>query len=137
MKIQKMSLIILVSIITFGFGTLLNVASSNAARKAPEGEITIEGKKPAKFNHQKHFDLGLTCVKCHHDGEHKPLSEADIAGSDSDLSCGSCHNKDFANEKLNSKKLAFHARCKDCHKAGVGDKKGPTKCTGCHPKKKK
>ncbi|MDX1776004.1 MAG: cytochrome c3 family protein [Desulfobulbales bacterium] len=105
--------------------------------QAPAAEIIITGeKKSAKFSHPVHIKLELSCGTCHHDQEHQPLSDKDIAGLENgkQLRCASCHNKDFANEKLQTQKAAFHARCKDCHKEGVDGKKGPTKCTGCHVK---
>jgi hypothetical protein len=106
---------------------------------APKGTITIDGKKPVNFNHQTHLDLGVTCGQCHHDGAHQPRTAEDIAGlSDAGkLSCVSCHNNDFDNPKLRERKDIFHARCKECHKAGVNGKQGPTSCTACHIKQKK
>lgn len=113
-------------------------AGEGEGLKAPQEEITIEGKKPARFNHQTHLAINISCGQCHHDTEHQPLSETDIAAlmNGKQLQCGSCHNETFANEQLNSKKLIFHARCKECHKNGFNDKQGPTKCTACHVKKK-
>jgi len=104
---------------------------------APAEEIIIKGeKKSARFSHTVHVDLGLTCGQCHHDSEHQPLTDEDIAAiSDSQqLQCVSCHNNDFANPELQSIKDAFHARCKECHKQGIDGKKGPTKCSDCHVK---
>ena len=105
--------------------------------QAPETDIIIEGeKKSAKFSHPVHLKLEISCGKCHHGKEHQPLSDKDIAAMENNkqLRCVSCHNKDFADAKLQTPKAAFHARCKECHKQGVGSKKGPTKCTGCHVK---
>ena len=105
----------------------------------PEGEITIDGKKPARFDHQTHLKMKLDCGQCHHDAKHQPRDEAAIAAmANSDkLRCASCHNETFTNAKLQKPKQIFHARCRDCHKKGVGDKKGPTKCKGCHISAKK
>lgn len=102
--------------------------------KAPSTEITIDGKKPARFNHQTHLKLGVDCGQCHHDAKHQPLSEAGIAamGSGEQLRCVNCHNDKFSNDKLRKTKDIFHARCRDCHKAGVDGKKGPGKCNSCH-----
>lgn len=115
----------------------LAAASEGKGLKAPQEEITIEGKKPARFNHQTHLAINISCDQCHHDAAHQPLSETDIAAlmNEKQLQCASCHNENFANEKLNSKKLVFHARCKECHKNGFNGKQGPTKCTACHLKK--
>lgn len=100
----------------------------------PGTAITIEGKKPARFDHATHLKLGVDCGQCHHDANHQPLSEAGIAamGSGEQLRCVTCHNGKFSNKKLQKPKQVFHARCRDCHKAGVAGKKGPTKCNGCH-----
>jgi len=105
--------------------------------KAPETEIIIEGeKKSAKFSHPVHLNLGVACGQCHHDSQHQPLTDTDIAVMENgqQLSCANCHNKDFSDPKLQTPKAAFHARCKECHKQGVDGKTGPTKCTGCHVK---
>lgn len=105
----------------------------------PEKELTIEGKKPAKFKHTTHMKLELKCGTCHHNAKHEPLTAEAIAGfpDGKKLQCINCHNKDFSNPKLQKKKDVFHARCKTCHKSGIDGKKGPTKCSACHPRKKK
>ncbi len=110
------------------------VTVSAAGVKAPGGEITIDGKKPARFSHQTHLKLGVECGQCHHDAKHQPLSEAGI-GAMADggkLRCVNCHNEKFGNEKLRAAKDIFHARCRDCHKTGVAGKQGPSKCNSCH-----
>ncbi len=119
-----------------GLGTLSATAGGNM--QAPEKEITISGKKPVKFSHNKHLELGLDCGTCHHNAAHEPLSADAIAAlpSTDQLHCATCHNQDFANAKLQKRKDVFHARCKECHKEGVNGKKGPTKCSACHAKKK-
>jgi len=107
--------------------------------KAPEDELVIEGKKPARFAHKVHLGLGLECGVCHHDREHKPLNADSIAtlGDPSGLICISCHNSGHPDNKLQKAKDVFHARCQKCHKEGYEGKNGPTKCTGCHIKTKK
>lgn len=105
---------------------------------APQGDITIDGKKPVPFSHSKHTGLGISCGECHHDAQHNPLAESEITGKDkSELQCTSCHNKSFANDKLQKPKDIFHANCKECHKQGFEGKKGPTKCSDCHTKKRR
>jgi hypothetical protein len=132
--------------ITVGCATALtamvatNTTSSAQAvgLTAPTKQITIQGKKPARFNHTTHTAIGLECTTCHHDQKHQPRSAEDIAGlTPEDLRCANCHNKDFENKKLRKPMKIFHARCKTCHKNGYNDKKGPTKCSGCHIKSKK
>lgn len=115
------------------FGTSL--AAEEQGTGAPGEEIIIKGeKKSARFSHAVHLDLGVSCGQCHHNSEHQPLTDKDIAAMENSqqLRCANCHNKDFAEPKLQSIKDAYHRRCKECHKQGVGDKKGPTKCTDCH-----
>ena len=122
----------------FNLRTGMVTAGESGGLQTPAEEIIIGDKKPAKFDHKKHLELTITCGQCHHDSEHQPLTAETIAAMENGrkLACQSCHNADFANPKLNSKKLVFHANCKGCHKSGINDKKGPTKCTGCHIKKK-
>ncbi len=116
------------------------VQLSNAAEglKAPAEKIVIKGKKPARFNHSIHIEMGLNCARCHHDGDHKPLTAEAIGvlPNADQLKCVNCHNSKFANKKLRKLKTIFHARCRDCHKEGYNGKKGPTKCNSCHVKKK-
>ena len=137
MKIRWITGMVFFAVAVTGF--IGHYAPANAKTKMPKKEITIEGKKPAKFNHKTHMKLKLTCGACHHNAKHEPLSaEAieDFPGGEK-LLCATCHNKDFANPKLQKKKDVFHARCKTCHKTGIDGKKGPTKCSACHPKKKR
>jgi hypothetical protein len=114
------------------------VTTHAAGLKAPENEIILEGeKKSARFSHPVHLDIGLDCVACHHNSDKQPLTADDIAAMENgqQLRCANCHNKDFANPKLQTFKAVAHARCKTCHKQGVDGKAGPTKCSGCHVKK--
>lgn len=116
----------------------ISVGAEATGLKAPEAEIIIAGeKKSARFSHPVHLNIGVDCGQCHHDSDHQPLTDKNIEAMDTgeQLLCASCHNKDFANPKLQTPKAAFHARCKECHKQGVDGKQGPTKCTGCHVKK--
>jgi len=107
--------------------------------KAPAGAITIEGKKPVNFDHQSHLKLGVTCGQCHHDAKHQPRTAEAIGAlaSGAELQCAGCHNEKFAKPELRERKDFFHARCKECHKAGVNGKQGPTNCAGCHGGAKK
>ena len=117
----------------------ITTATAAEPLTAPQKAITIAGKKPVKFNHQTHLDLGVTCGQCHHDAAHQPRTAEDIAALSGaeELSCASCHNDTFANQELRQRKDIFHARCKECHAAGFNGKQGPTKCTDCHSKQKK
>ncbi len=124
--------------LTLGFGSHIETEAMAGQLSAPTEEITIQGKKPARFNHATHNALGLSCGSCHHDAKHQPRTAEDIAAVDKadELKCMSCHNKEFPVKKLQKAKNVFHARCKDCHKKGVEGKKGPSKCTACHIKSK-
>lgn len=123
--------------LTLGFGTLSAMAEGTL--KAPETELTIEGKKPAHFSHPTHLKLGMACGTCHHDGEHKPLTAEAIAilPDAKSLTCISCHNSTFVKPDLQKQKDVFHARCKECHKSGYEGKTGPSSCVDCHIKKAK
>lgn len=129
--------------IVFGAVILLGLNSlavqAEAKTAAPEDEITIQGKKPARFNHQTHVGMGLSCAVCHHDKEHNPLSAEAIGAMPdaSPLRCVSCHNSEFPKQELQKAKDVFHARCKTCHQEGYQGKNGPKKCGDCHIKKKK
>lgn len=134
---KKIWWIIFLSISTTWLFAGLSFGAEAAGLQAPETEIIIEGKKKsARFSHSVHLEIGVECGQCHHTNDHQPLTEKDIASMDNNLQlrCASCHNKDFADPKLQTQKAVFHARCKECHKQGVDGKKGPTKCTGCHVK---
>lgn len=109
------------------------------AANVPAKEITLQGKKPARFNHIPHTSLGIKCGTCHHDQQHKPLTaEAMAAVTDpAILRCLSCHNDRQPKQELRQAKDIFHARCKTCHQTGYEGKKGPVTCTGCHLKSDK
>lgn len=126
-------------VVTIGLVLGIGAVQANEPIKAPSEPITITGKKPVQFKHTTHLALGIACAACHHDEQHAPRTAENIAGmTDSTaLQCASCHNSDFANPELQKRKTIFHNNCKTCHKTGVNDKKGPTKCSGCHTKKKK
>ncbi len=111
-------------------------AGVTVASDAGPADITMKSakaKKPATFPHKKHQDM-FKCDQCHHSddaGKKGPY----MAGKEA--KCASCHNKEMGNAKLNNLKKAGHALCKKCHtKSKKEGKKAPTKCTGCHPKKK-
>ena len=95
-----------------------------------------------EFTHEKHIkDYKINCGECHHNDKGEPLTKLKM-GDDVKL-CSTCHKgvKKPKGEKLSKKekivkyyKDAVHANCIGCHKK---EKKGPTKCKECHPKKKK
>ncbi|MBU0730431.1 MAG: cytochrome c family protein [Proteobacteria bacterium] len=100
----------------------------------PEGELTLEGKKSARFGHEIHEKTGIQCAQCHHDKAHKGRTQEEIAAMEdtSQLQCLACHNQLFENENLKVRKAIFHAKCKECHKNGFEGKNGPVNCKGCH-----
>ena len=135
MKRIWLSALVVLSAVTLFAG--MSFGAEEQGLKAPDSEIIITGeKKSARFSHPVHLNLGVACGQCHHDSQHQPLTDTDIAAMENgqQLSCANCHNKDFSDPKLQTPKDAFHARCKECHKQGVDGKTGPTKCTGCHVK---
>jgi hypothetical protein len=135
---KKMWLMVLLAVSATWLCAGLSVGTVAAGIKAPEAEIIIEGeKKKSRFSHPVHQNIGVDCGQCHHGSDHQPLTDKDIEAMDASqqLRCASCHNKDFANPKLQIPKIVFHANCKECHKQGIDGKTGPTKCTGCHVKK--
>lgn len=111
--------------------------SENETPGYPKEEMVIEGKKPARFDHVKHLENGLSCGTCHHNKDHEEMAGEDIASMENtgQLQCVGCHNESFSNAKLNKAMSVFHAQCKECHKKGMDGKKGPTTCDGCHIKK--
>ncbi len=103
------------------------VAGIAVAGEGPE-VITLKAKKgDVTFNHHKH-QAKIKCGECHHGPNHSEYK----AGMKIET-CDKCHNKDFANKKLNSVMKAMHKNCKDCHK-GHKAEGAPTKCSGCHKK---
>jgi len=137
MLMKRIGLLVLVGLSVACLSAGISFAAAEQNMQAPEAEIIIKGeKKSARFSHPVHLQLGVSCGQCHHNSQHQPLTDKDIAVLENadQLRCATCHNEDFSNPKLQSPKEAFHARCKECHKQGVDGKTGPTKCSGCHVK---
>jgi len=144
MNKRKSLLILLVFAVMFPFSIAKTQQRQLVDRavglQSPIEEIVIEGnEKSARFAHSVHIRMELICGTCHHDANHKPYSQKaiNVMENSNFLRCISCHNANFANWKLRSRKMAFHAHCKECHNKGLNGKHGPTKCNGCHIKKKK
>ncbi len=119
---------------------LMFAATAMAAAIPPRGRITIEGKRPVKFSHQTHTEkAGLDCATCHHDdkGQGRDLAAIKALAGTGSLACGACHNAEFKDKKLRKRKNVFHDLCRACHKKGLDGKHGPTKCSGCHGKRKR
>jgi hypothetical protein len=134
-----------------------------AYEKHKKGIVQFEHEKHQAEYAEKYPDLYPNgCGDCHHDAEGKPL--VDLKEGDPVQRCIECHKipgempkkdlqalkkdvraKKLTEEELLSKKLAYHAEafhenCRVCHKAYnkkyKPEKKAPTTCTKCHPKKK-
>ncbi len=128
--------------LAFVFSMAIGAGNCFASDPGP-AQMTLKaekGNKPVKFGHKAHQDL-YACADCHHgkdaDGKQVPLAEGAKV-----VKCAACHNADMVTDdpksKLKSFKGAAHANCKGCHKAAAKEgKAAPTKCAGCHPKKKK
>ena len=125
-------LIVAAFVMSMGLGVTMSLAEVD---KGP-AEITLnaDGKKPAVFPHAKHQEKNK-CGECHH---YQDDSGAQTACMDDTLDkiakCDTCHNADFANEKLRTWKDIGHGNCKSCH-TKMKDEGAPTKCGACHPKK--
>jgi hypothetical protein len=104
----------------------------------PQELITIEGVRPAVFDHDTHLEYGVKCGVCHHKSKDEPYTDQEVKSlsSGKNLYCIYCHNEKFENEKLRSLKVVMHKQCKSCHLKGFKGVKGPTRCIGCHKSKK-
>lgn len=131
-KLQTLLLALTVGLLTATFATSLQ-----AADKAPDKPIVIDGckqkKPPVTFNHQEHLAAfkkagkDVTCKTCHHTG-------------DTSKACTECHKepqgKMGACTEMSLSKNPFHKKCITCHKEmkKEGFAKAPTSCTQCHKK---
>ncbi|NNF84040.1 MAG: cytochrome c3 family protein [Deltaproteobacteria bacterium] len=113
------ALMAIVVAVTFSAGLVIG---ANAPGKMMIDEIQ-KAKGPVPFDHKAHTARAKNCQVCHH---------KDPAGKEE--KCSACHKKK-AEGKTVSLKDAYHRTCKDCHKKDAS-KKAPTKCNGCHVKKK-
>jgi predicted CXXCH cytochrome family protein len=129
---SKKSLILLVVaafVMSLGLGVTMSLADNGPA------EITLnsDGTKPAVFPHAAHQEKN-DCGTCHH---YQDDAGAQVACMDDTLDkiakCDTCHNADFANEKLRKWKDIGHGLCKDCH-TKMKEDGAPTKCSACHTK---
>jgi len=129
---SKKSLILLI-VTTLTLSLALAVSMSFATDEKGPAEITMnaDGTKPVMFPHAKHQEKN-ECGVCHH---YQDDAGARVACADDTLGkiakCDTCHNADFANEKLRTWKDIGHGLCKDCH-TKMKDAGAPTKCNDCH-----
>ena len=108
------------------------------ATENPHEQITIQGVRPAVFDHDTHLGYGVKCGVCHHKSKDEPYTDQEVISQSSGktLHCNYCHNDNFKNKKLRSMKIVMHKQCKGCHQNGIDGAKGPTRCIGCHKTKK-
>ena len=129
---SKKSLVLLV-VTAFAMSLALGVTISLADNGPAEIILGADGKKPATFPHAAHQEKN-DCGTCHH---YQDDAGARVACGDDSLDkiskCTTCHNADFANEKLRTFKDIGHGLCKDCH-TKMKDQGAPTKCNDCHKK---
>lgn len=138
---KKRTLIVLTAAV---LGMAFLFALAYATQQAPD-TLTMESKVFDKhkkalvtFNHKKHnVDYKVVCADCHHiyEGGKNVWQEGTEVKK-----CDACHTEakapsgDKSPKEEKIKKYyydAIHANCVGCHK---DQKKGPSKCTECHPK---
>ncbi len=76
-----------------------------------------KSKSVKNFPHHEHQAKTGDCKTCHHKSKDGETPRA----------CKTCHHAKKGDAP--AIKNAYHKRCKGCHKK---EKKGPTKCNGCH-----
>lgn len=146
---------IFLSLVIAGAAMIFIAAAINAQESGIKQVIEMKNTKAftqhkqgiVMFNHGKHVaakpnGYGIGCGECHHDKDHKPLTN--LKASDKVQDCFECHNKPDKPKKEPGvsdgewKKIqrtyyygAIHENCMGCHKT---QGKGPVKCAECHPK---
>jgi len=80
------------------------------ATENPHEQITIEGVRPAVFDHDTHLGYGVKCGECHHKSKDEPYTDQEVISQSSGktLHCNYCHNENFKNEKLRTLKIIMH-----------------------------
>jgi len=137
---SKKSLILLVVtafVMSLGLGVSMSLADNGPAEITlnPDNRDAAKTGKPAVFPHAKHQEKKIDCGTCHHYQDDAGARTACMDDTlDKIAKCDTCHNADFANEKLRTWKQIGHGLCKDCHKKMKAEG-APTKCGACHPKK--
>ena len=133
---SKKSLIVLVvTALTLSLALAVSVSLAEQDKGKPEITLNADGKKAAVFPHAKHQEkFGGDCGKCHHYVDEAGIRSACDDPSDPVAKCVTCHNADFANEKLRTWKDIGHGLCKACHTMMKAEG-APAKCGACHPKK--
>ena len=136
---KKSLVLLIVTAFVMSLGLSVTMSLADDTKGPEERLLNPDGKKPALFPHRAHQEKNK-CGACHHyvddAGAKQAATDEPLSNVDKIKKCDTCHNADFANEKLRKWKDVGHKLCKECHKKKKADG-APTKCTACHPKKKK
>lgn len=134
---------LILTMLIIGLSYIVMIAVLPAAeddQPIPE-EITIDNegykpdrKGPVEFTHIDHTEsYEVACNECHHeyvDGENV-WEEGDLVEK-----CSACHNPLKSEGPIKNLRLAFHRKCKNCHKElakeGISEDAPYRKCKDCH-----
>ena len=132
---SKKSLVVLVvTALTLSLAVAVTMSIAAADKGPAEITLNADGTKPAMFPHAAHQEKLKDCGTCHHYLKDAVKTPCDDGTPQEEFKkCDSCHNADFANEKLRTWKDIGHGLCKDCH-TKMKDQGAPTKCGDCHKK---
>ena len=125
---RKFIALMIGAIFLMGAVAVINAADVNKGAATYTIDKCQKRKSPVEFNHAKHQGLkGVTCKTCHHK----------VKEGETPRACFQCHKCKRQGE-IPSAMMAFHKRCRGCHAKlkKEGKPAGPTKCSGCHPRKK-
>lgn len=139
-KLLTALMVVLTGLLFLAVGAMASGEESNVK---PPKEVLIKDaafkeykKGPVKFNHEEHAVKDkIACTECHHvfkDGKNV-WKEGDPVKT-----CGTCHNPEKKEGKMDKLQNAYHKNCKDCHKdlEKEGKPTGPfKKCNDCHQAK--
>ena len=72
------------------------------ATENPHEQITIEGVRPAVFDHDTHLGYGVKCGECHHKSQGEPYTDQEVISRSSGktLYCIHCHDEKFETGSL-------------------------------------
>ena len=135
---RKSLILLIVAAFVMSLGLSVTMSLADDTKGPEERLLNPDGKKPALFPHRAHQEREK-CGTCHHyvddAGARQAATDDPLSNVGKIKKCDTCHNADFANEKLRKWKDVGHKLCKTCHKKNK-EAGAPTKCGGCHPKKK-
>lgn len=128
----------IICVLFAAIGLMLSCAAAHAEPVSmPKEPFNIGNSNPVIFDHSLHRKLEIPCGECHHDRDHNPRPVSNILSfSDGNvLRCRNCHNNEFENTYLQTRKDIFHINCRTCHAVGFEGNRGPRKCKACHIEK--